>query len=218
MSSESALRDGNGAGFDLIETLRWEPMVGFVRLDRHLERLAASATGLGFPHSQAEISTALEACATGVTPLRVRLALNAAGETTVTTQPFQPLGPAAWTVALAGITLDAGDPLLRHKTTQRQVYDAARAAFPREAVDEVLLANQRGELCEGTITNIFIDDGTGLLLTPPLSSGLLPGVLRAELLATGKAKEQVLRYDDLKSAPAVFVGNSLRGLIAARLV
>ncbi|MGB8622576.1 MAG: aminotransferase class IV, partial [Paracoccaceae bacterium] len=101
------------------------------------------------------------------------------------------------------------------KTTRRALYDAARAALP-DGLDELLYLNQRGEVCEGTITNIFFETGQGLL-TPPLSCGLLPGVLRAELLAQGRAREAVLRPADLGTARAVFVGNSLRGLIRAEI-
>ena len=79
-------------------------------------------------------------------------------------------------------------------------------------------ANERGEVCEGTITNIFVDAGDGgALLTPAQSCGLLPGVLRADMLETGKAVEAVLSVGDLQAAKALFVGNSLRGLIRASL-
>jgi 4-amino-4-deoxychorismate lyase len=84
--------------------------------------------------------------------------------------------------------------------------------------DEVILLNERGEVCEGTITNIFLDTGDDGLVTAALISGLLPGVLRGELLDTGRAREAVLGPADLADAKALFVGNSLRGLIPARLV
>jgi 4-amino-4-deoxychorismate lyase len=154
----------------------------------------------------------------GDAPLRVRLTLAQDGKSEVTTQPFTPLAPAAvWTVKIAETRLDANDPLLRHKTTRRAVYDAARAEFSRDEADEVILLNQHGQVCEGTITNVFADTGDGILLTPPLRCGLLPGVLRGELLESGKAREVVLTGNDLRRANAIFVGNSLRGLIRARL-
>ncbi len=82
----------------------------------------------------------------------------------------------------------------------------------------MLLLNERGEVCEGTITNVFIDAGDGgPLLTPPLSCGLLPGVLRAEMLEAGRAVEAILTLADLKTAKELFVGNSLRGLIRVQL-
>ena len=81
----------------------------------------------------------------------------------------------------------------------------------------MILLNERGEVCEGTITSIFIDRGRGPLLTPPLSSGLLAGVLRAEMVESGEAMEAVVTVDDLRRATALFVGNSLRGLVPAQL-
>ena len=110
------------------------------------------------------------------------------------------------------------DPLLRHKTTRRQVYEAARAEFSRGEADEVLLVNERGEVCEGTITNVFADVGGPVLVTPALASGLLPGVLRGGMIDKGKVREATMTEADLRAAQAVYVGNSLRGLVRARLV
>jgi 4-amino-4-deoxychorismate lyase len=218
MPSQSPLRDGIGPGFDLIETLCWEPHWGFVRLERHLARLAASARDLGFAHDARSVIEALDAF--GLTQAqRVRLALAFDGKVTVLTQPFEPLPMGKeWALRIAGTRLHSGDPLLRHKTTRRDAYQRARAEFMPTEADEVLLLNERGELCEGTITNLFVDMGDGgPLLTPPLSCGLLAGVLRGALLDDGKASETVLSPAELSGAKALFVGNSLRGLIPACL-
>ncbi|HEV2898038.1 MAG TPA: aminotransferase class IV family protein [Pseudaminobacter sp.] len=218
MSPEGPVRDGNGTSFELIETLRWEPARGFVRLKRHMARLAASARELGFELSPAGTDRALRDAVGGGAALRVRLTLAQDGKSKVTTQPYTPLAPdAVWTLKIAETRLDANDPLLRHKTTRRAIYDAARAEFPREEADEVILLNQHGQVCEGTITNVFADMGDGVLLTPSLRCGLLPGVLRGELLESGRAKEAALTEDDLRRTKALFVGNSLRGLIRVRL-
>ena len=218
MPAEGALRDGTAAGFELIETLRWEPEEGFVRLDRHLQRLYASAHALGFVADPEAIGEALRECQGERVPLRVRLTLAEDGKVNGTTAPFEPLAAdAVWTLRIAATRLDADDPLIRHKTTRRAVYEAARAEFSREEADEVLLLNQRGEVCEGTITNVFIDIGEPVLATPPLTSGLLPGVLRGEMLEQLTAREAVLTEADLRAAKAIYVGNSLRGLIRAKL-
>lgn len=222
----------------LIETLRWEPGAGFVRLERHLARLQRSAEALEIlgaaearaalmdaasatPGSGGETSHGFPAGATGVaattSPLRVRLELFADGRIEVKTAPFVPLAAGArWTAKMATTRLDSANPLLRHKTSRRSIYEAARAEFAPAEADEVLLLNERGEMCEGTITSVFLDDGTGVLKTPPLACGLLAGVLREELLETGRATEQRLHVEDLYRH-AVFVGNSLRGLIPAQL-
>jgi para-aminobenzoate synthetase/4-amino-4-deoxychorismate lyase len=81
----------------------------------------------------------------------------------------------------------------------------------------VIYLNERGEIAEGSRTNIFVERRE-VLATPRLASGLLPGVLRAELIAAGKAVERVLTLEDLKSADAVFLGNSVRGLVPAQLI
>ncbi len=219
MSAQGPLRNREPAGFDLIETLRWEPGAGFIRLDRHLARLSASAADLGFRYDRKQVISELAQVIHGAkTPLRTRLVLSPDGRARTTVQPFEPL-PAVttWRLELATATLHSGDALLRHKTTRREAYARARAEYPAAKADEVLLANERGEVCEGTITTLFADFGDGILLTPPLDCGLLAGVLRGEMLEQGKAREAVLALDDLRSAKALFVGNSLRGLIPARL-
>lgn len=219
MPAQGTLRDGTTAGFELIETLRWEPEEGFVRLDRHLQRLYASAHALGFAADPEAIGEALRACKGERVPLRVRLVLGDDGKVNAATAPFEPLAKdAVWTLRIASIQVDSADPLIRHKTTRRQVYEEARAEFPREAADEVLLLNERGAVCEGTITNVFIDIGEPVLVTPALDCGLLPGVLRGSLVEQVTAREAVVTQVDLRAAKALYVGNSLRGLIKARLV
>jgi 4-amino-4-deoxychorismate lyase len=218
MPAQGTLRDGTAAGLELIETLRWEPGEGFVRLERHLARLQKSAEALGLSYDGPAVREVLQGSVRGGNALRVRLTLAQDGTIRVTNAPFEPLpADAVWMLRIAGTRLESTDPLVRHKTTRRQRYEAARAEFSREEADEVLLANERGEICEGTITNVFADFGDGVLATPALDCGLLPGVLRGELLETGKAREAVLTEADLRTATSIYVGNSLRGLIRARL-
>ncbi|MDX8477669.1 aminotransferase class IV family protein [Mesorhizobium sp. VK24D] len=219
MSSESALRGGDRADFELIETMRWEPGSGFLRFERHLARLYASAAELGFACDPQRIGEVLSSTVGGQQiALRIRLALQRNGEATASAQPYEPLAAdKVWRLQLARVRLDSGNMLLRHKTSRRETYQRARAEYLVTRADEVLLENERGELCEGTITNVFADFGDGVLVTPRLDCGLLPGVLRGELLDEGRAAEAIYTFDDLKSAKAIFVGNSLRGLIPARL-
>lgn len=195
----------------LIETFGWDG-ARFLRLEAHLARARASAQALGFGWDRASIDAAL-APITGKDPLRVRLTVGRKGDAEVTTGPLT-ANPSLWHIAISEARLCSFDPLLRHKTTERALYDQSRAALPA-GVDEVLFVNERDEVCEGTITNLFIERG-GRLLTPPLSSGCLPGILRAELLASGRADETVLTLADLAGAE-IRMGNALRGLIPARL-
>ncbi|MFB9952485.1 aminotransferase class IV family protein [Rhizobium puerariae] len=204
--------------FSLIETMRWEPGAGFVRVEQHLRRLNRSADALGFRPPPQDALQQLEAAVGGDAPMRVRLAMTYRGKIEIVATPFAPI-PAGtvWRVRVANTRLPSDDPLFRHKTSRREPYEAARAEFSPEEADEVLLLNERGEICEGTITNVFAEEADGQLLTPPLTSGLLPGVLRAELIRERKARSQVLRPADIGNRK-LFVGNSLRGLVAAELV
>ncbi|MBB3611136.1 aminotransferase class IV family protein [Rhizobium sp. BK602] len=204
--------------FSLIETLRYEPQTGFVRLRLHLARLQRSARRLGFPAPKDALSKLDAAVAGATTPLRVRLTFDRTGQSAVTTAAFAPLAAdTIWRVRLAQTRIDSTDTLLRVKTTRRSVYEAARAEYPAEAADEVLLLNEKGEVCEGTITSIFLDNGSGQLRTPPISSGLLAGVLRTELICQRKARVGRIRSEELADG-TLYVGNSLRGLIRAQLL
>ena len=95
---------------------------------------------------------------------------------------------------------------LVHKTSRRDLYPKVPKAF------ETLYVDDEGFLTEGSFTSIFVERG-GVLVTPPLSRGLLPGVLRGELLETGRAIEGELRPEDLDGG--FFIGNALRGLVTA---
>jgi para-aminobenzoate synthetase/4-amino-4-deoxychorismate lyase len=119
---------------------------------------------------------------------------------------------------LADDRMDSGDPMLRHKTTRRAIYDKPREEAQKfHGADEVLFRNERGELTEGSFTNLFLEKD-GVLLTPALSCGLLPGTLREQLLARGEAREAVLTLRDLEKADKIFLGNSVRGLVRAERV
>ena len=111
-------------------------------------------------------------------------------------------------LGLARKAVDAQDLFLYHKTTHRAVYEQARASRPE--CDDVLLWNARGELTEATTANLVVSLGDRLL-TPPVESGLLAGVLRAELIETGGVRQQTLTVDDLAGCQAIYLVSSLRG-------
>ncbi len=204
--------------FELIETLLYEGRKGFWLLEGHLARLKASAAYFGYPHDEAEVRAALEGAVAGLEDarLRVRLLLSEDGKVTVTTAEQPKQGPdAVMRYVISDTRVDSANAFLFHKTTRRELYDREWQHYAETAgADEVLYLNERGELAEGSRTSIFIERD-GKLLTPALASGLLPGVLRRDLIASGKAEEAVLTLEDLSSAEAVYVGNSVRGLVRA---
>ena len=207
--------------FELIETLLHEPDRGYWLFERHLARLEASAKYFGFAHEADEIRHVLgrEVEGRAGDRLRVRLLLAEDGKITVTSTPLAASQPGAvMRFAVSATRLDSADPFLFHKTTRRELYDREwQQCADTIGADEVIYVNERGELAEGSRTNIFVERD-GLLLTPPLSSGLLPGVLRSELIGAGKAVEAVLTLDDLQAGDAVYLGNSVRGLVRAELL
>lgn len=214
MLAENAVCGSLDRRIGLIETLRFDPAAGAVRAALHLARMQASAMHFGKIFHLEQAERMLAAVAAGQ-PLRLRLLLDDDDRLSLATHPFQPVQQGAvWTVRIATTRLSSNDPLLAHKTTARQTYEAARAEFALEDADEVLMENENGHLCEGTFTSLFVSKG-GTLVTPRLSHGLLRGVLRQELIDSGKATEGDITRTDLLKFP-FFIGNSLRGLIAGR--
>ena len=205
--------------FELLESLLWTPQTGFFLLERHLKRLADSAEYFQYPFVRDEVTAPLvdlEPRLAGAA-CKIRLRLNADGRTQVEMEEL-PEPPAldfppdakkpALRVALAADPVDSGDVFLFHKTTCREVYDQALKA--RSGFEEVLLWNERGDLTECTRSNLVVRVGEAWH-TPPLDCGLLAGVLRAELLETGKLIENVLTQDGLQHANGLWAINSVRG-------
>jgi branched-subunit amino acid aminotransferase/4-amino-4-deoxychorismate lyase len=218
MSDKGAIPDRRVSDFGLIETLLWTRDEGFFLLSEHLERLRRSSARLGFRYDESRIVEALAHAAEGFPGdaagrWRARIVLSADGAIESSAAQIDPVAEnAIWTVAVAERRFDSTDPLLRHKTTRRELYETELA---RATTDEVLFLNERDEVCEGARANVFLA-GEGVLLTSPLSSGLLPGTLRAHLLREGRAREAVLRLADFEGAE-FYMGNSVRGLVRGAL-
>lgn len=210
---EGTLRDLAPADLVIIETLGYTPKDGFTRLGPHMDRAERTCAALGVPFDRGEtlytLGTAVDAL-----PTRVRMTVDLAGGVGVTAAELTPT-PEAWVVAISDQVLRSDDPWLAVKTSERHVYDQARAELPN-GLDELIFLNENGGVCEGTITNVFVRR-EDVLLTPPLSAGVLPGILRQELLDSGAAIEAELTVADLDGTE-VFVGNSLRGLIKAKMI
>ena len=200
-------------GLKLIETLRRDEG-RFPRLAGHLERLRRSANWFGFPFDEAALRQRLDNLP-GSGVWRVRLTLAKSGDIELQSFPLPVTRPVHRLTLVATRRIVSGDPLRRHKTTARQLYDEALGSLvPDSPVFDVVFLNERGEVAEGARSNVFVER-EGVLLTPPLDSGALPGVLRAELLASGQARETVLWPEDLRDG--LWLGNALRGLVRAEL-
>ncbi|MFA6465040.1 MAG: aminodeoxychorismate synthase component I [Desulfurivibrionaceae bacterium] len=217
--------------FSLIETMLWQPGSGYWLLSEHLERLAASAAYFRYPASMPEIVTRLDRLAMdfGASCMRVRLALAKSGEMEFSASPCPAPAAITWPIPQAAqaelprVTFSAqatgpGSPWLYHKTTLRAMYDTERQQALAAGFYEVLFTNTRGEVTEGSITSLFIKQ-RNTLLTPAMECGLLPGVFRRHLLEhiSLPVREAILTRRDIEQAEALFVGNSVRGLIQVRL-
>jgi len=202
--------------FGLIETLLWTRGEGFFLLPEHFRRLSASASALGFAFDETPLKAVLDQAVAVADSerLRLRVVLAREGAHELSLEATEPIpSETVWRVAVAKRRFTSAEPMLRHKTTRREIYEEELA---RSGADEVLFLNERDEVCEGARTNVFLAQGD-ILLTPPLASGLLPGTLRAHLLAEGRAREDYLALEDFEDQE-FFMGNSVRGLVRARLV
>lgn len=201
-----------GYGFDLIETMRFEPAHGIARLELHLKRMKASARTFGFEFDRHVARNQLHAATFHLDALsKIRLLLSKSGAIAIEIRPLVDVAE-PWSVKVVPLPVETTDYRLNHKTTDRAFYDEAREEADAE---EVLFCDPDGFLTEGSITAIFVERN-GKLLTPPTSRGALPSVLRRELIETGQAIEADLTADDL--GQNFFIGNSVRGLIPAKRV
>lgn len=201
--------------FELLETLRWTPQEGWFLLDLHLDRLAQSAAYFAFSIDLQDVRQQLQILAAtfSAAPQRVRLKLSRAGQIHLEHQPL-PTTPPPTRVVIAQNPIHSSDRFLYHKTTRREVYDQARAETPD--CEDVLLWNERGELTESTIANLVVELD-GQLFTPSVDCGLLPGTYRAHLLASGQARERVIRLEELEHCSRIFLANSVRGMWAIQV-
>lgn len=201
-----------GESFDLMETMLFDPVDGVQRLDGHLARMKASAAALGFAFDRHGARNSLQSATFRLrSAARVRMRLAPSGALAVEVSPLPRLAELPVPVAVRPAPMAPDDFRLAHKTSLRAAYDAERA---ESGAAEVVFVDEPGFVTEGSWSNIFVER-EGVLLTPPLALGLLPGVLRAELIEKGRAVESHLRLADL--ADGFFIGNSLRGLVPARL-
>jgi para-aminobenzoate synthetase/4-amino-4-deoxychorismate lyase len=201
--------------FELLETLRSE-LGEPIRLDKHLERLAASAAYFGFTIDldRAREAVFAEARRHPADTRRLRARVSRSGIVVVESQALELARPALTPVELASSPIDRNDRFLYHKTTNRSVHE--RHASEHPGAFDVLLWNGARELTEFTRGNVVVELD-GVRVTPPRACGLLNGVFRRELIATGQVVERIVTIDDLAAASRMWFVNSLREWVAVEL-
>lgn len=210
--------DPSTRDFELIETMLWRGG-GIPLLDLHLERLYGSAQYFGIPYQEQEILAHIQReteALTGDNPHKVRLTLSRTGKVHITVSEVQVPSPGLRRAKISTKRVDFGNVFVYHKTTQRSLYEEEYRQAVSEGYDEVLFLNERGEMTEGSRTNLFVQRG-GILFTPPVSSGLLAGVYRKHVLDTHpEAVERVLYLEDVYEADKCYVCNAVWGLVEIR--
>ena len=221
-------RDGEG----LLETLRAYGGVPFL-WSRHLERLALSAAELGFPVPPAP-ARLLEAMRSllegeGLTDAAIRITVTRGipgGRPTRASGwvEVEPIASRLWAGTRAGgarVIVSrrpfAPGPLGRHKSTSRLAYHLAREEARARRADEALLATADGRVLEGAASSVFAVR-RGVVLTPPLTSGILPGITRAFVLESCAGlgipvEERELDAAALGEAEEAFLTNSLQEIV-----
>jgi para-aminobenzoate synthetase / 4-amino-4-deoxychorismate lyase len=206
--------------FELFETIRASYEDGPRHLEAHLDRIAASCSYFGFAlERDAARAAVVDAClALGPGLHRIRLSVDQGGQPTVQSAPLPPNPAEPVRLLVAEQPTRSDDLFLQHKTSIRSRYDAAWRAAEAKGAFDALFFNERGELTEGGRSNVFVRIG-GRWYTPPLSCGLLPGVMRAVMLGAPawKASERVITREMLEGAEDIVVCNSLRGPLRAVL-
>ncbi len=206
----------SAASFDLIETMAFTPDTGLPLLELHLQRLTASAGELGFTLDRHAVRNAIQAlCFEADQPAKLRLVVARSGAFSLELSDLPPELPDPAPCAVFRLPVDPGDWRLRHKNSDRGFYERGLEVARAEGAAEALFLRSDGLVTEGCFTNIFVERD-GMLLTPPLALGLLPGVLRRKLIEDGLAQEAELTLADL--GPGFLIGNALRGLMPARLL
>jgi para-aminobenzoate synthetase/4-amino-4-deoxychorismate lyase len=207
--------------FEIFETLLWQE--GYTLLEEHVRRMAATAEYFGFPFDEARLRRLLKETAQSFSleasiskaGRRVRAALTASGALQITHSELS-----ATTSGRVGISRHRAashDRFLFHKTTVRRLYDEEFKRAQAAGYDDVLFFNERGELTEGCIHNVFVVK-QGVWSTPPVRCGLLPGVYRAKVLRENpEAREATLTIEDLAQADAIYLCNSVRGIYEVKL-
>ena len=213
VEQKSRVLDRAKSSFFLLETMRWEPGKGIHLQHLHVDRLADSANHFGFDLDRTSVLSALLEIR-GNESKRVRLLVSPSGSIEVQVLDLPQSVSGHWEVPIDAVPVQSENEFLFHKTTNRDVYEQARARFPDSP--DVLLWNERGEITETTTGNLVVEIGSELY-TPPVTCGLLPGTFRRNLLEQRKITEKVIHRSDMNEVSSMWMINSLRGWVPLRI-
>ena len=204
--------------FELVETMLCEG--GRVALlELHLDRMRESARFFGRPFDRRTARKAVAALiSSSPHRLKVRLLLNASGRFRAEAATHK-LPQAPLKVAVFPESVDTNHPFCRHKTTGRPVYQMAREQAQAKGIFDYIFLDRRGQVIEGAITNVYAQRA-GILYTPPLRAGCLPGVYRRYLKTRGEPliRDRLFGLEEFKRADRLWVSNAVIGLLEAELV
>lgn len=212
--------NGKEKTFKLIETMLWKQNMGYFLLGLHLERMASSAEYFGFSCDAKAIVRKLKDLEKDFIDshdYKVRLLLDSSGALSVSFTKIKKK-PQAARVRFSARKTNSGDIFLYHKTTNRHLYDEEYKKWHDKGYFDIIFTNERGEVTEGSITNIIIKKGR-TYYTPPVRSGLLNGVFRRYILEAKKLPlvEKVLYKKDVQKADEIYMLNSVRGMVEVKL-
>jgi len=205
--------------FSLVESILYDARFGCQLIDLHLNRLEKSCKYFSINLEAEKLKKELAALGKKLKPaggkFKIRILTDFEGNFEIKESSLdEPALPAA--IKISKQKTDPQNTFLYHKTTRRKLYEDELRKSRKEGFFEVIFFNKYGELTEGSITNVFVFKHN-ILYTPPVKCGLLPGVFREHLLKTGAAREKVLYRKDLKEAQQIYIANSVRGLLSAKL-
>lgn len=211
------LDEGYQFGLGVFETIHVREGIPLL-LDWHLERLCRSMKELNIEQPPVEKSQVLSWLSSRPASDHA-LKIMASGENTLFTLRPNPYTPekiqAGFRLSYSDVYRNETSPLVRHKTLNYGDCILEKRRAKKSGEDERIFCNSRGEICEGTATNIFFAH-SGKIYTPPISCGLLPGILRRFILEHFSVTETPLRKEDDRKMDECFVTNSLMGIMPVR--
>ena len=206
--------------FKLIETILWDAARGYVFMKFHLQRLSESAEYFNYRYDSNHVVRDLNNASRVFDKkqsYRVRLLLDKDGNTIISYSKLEG-NSTPMLITLSSKNTNSSDKWLYHKTTNRRLYDSEYNRYKKLGFFDVIFKNEKDQITEGAISNIFIKKN-GIYYTPPIKCGVLNGVYRRYLLLEGKfrIREKIIRPEDLLKADSIIMTNAIRGIVKVRL-